>query len=218
MKKVMAINGSARKNSNTATLLKRALEGAASTRAEIELVHLIDLNYKGCVSCFACHRKGTALCGTCALKDELTPVLEKAMNSDILILGSPIYLGDVTSIMRGFLERIVFMNHTYDNPSLSTFSGSKPGAFIYTMGMPDPMAEHKYSKVFETNTNLLRRFNGRVEQLVVTDTYQFDDYSKYATSMIDLEQKIRSKDKQFPIACEKAFTMGKELARSNWHV
>lgn len=212
MKKVIAINGSPRKNSNTATLINQALEGAASTGAATELIHLIDLSYKGCISCFACHRKGTKFKGTCALKDELTPILEKAMNSDVILLGSPIYLGDVTSMMRGFLERFVFMNHTYDNPSLSTFSGVISGAFIYTMGMPDSMADKAYGKVFETNTNLLKRFNGKVEQLIVTDTFQFNDYSKYATSMIDIEQKIQSKDIQFPIDCERAFNIGSNLA------
>ena len=51
--KVMAINGSPRKKWNTATLLDKALEGAASQGAETELIHLYDLNYKGCISCFA---------------------------------------------------------------------------------------------------------------------------------------------------------------------
>lgn len=212
--KVVAINGSARKNANTAMLLNKALEGAYSVQAEVELVHLVDLNYKGCVSCFACHHKGTKLSGSCALKDELTPILEKVMQCDVLILGSPIYLGDITSMMRAFLERLVFMNHTYDNPSFSNFNGSISCAFIYTMGVSKCMAEREYGKVFEINTNLLKRFNGRVEQLVVTDTYQFDDYSKYPTSMIDLEQKAKSKDKQFPLDCEKAFNIGKKLGGS----
>ena len=52
--KVIAVNGSPRKKWNTATLLERALEGAASKGAETELVHLYDLDFKGCVSCFAC--------------------------------------------------------------------------------------------------------------------------------------------------------------------
>lgn len=212
MKKVFAINGSARKNANTATLLNKALEGAASAGAEVELVHLIDLHYRGCISCFACHRKGAKLKGACAMRDELTPVLEKAMNSDVLLLGSPIYLGDVTSLMRGFLERFVFMNHTYDHPSLSTFSGSISAAFFYTMGVPDALAEKAYGKVFETNTNLLKRFHGRVEQLLATDTYQFADYSKYGTSTIDLAQKEQVREKQFPIICERAYALGRELA------
>ena len=50
---VLAINGSPRKNWYTATLLEQALAGAAETGAETELVHLYDLNFKGCTSCFA---------------------------------------------------------------------------------------------------------------------------------------------------------------------
>jgi len=49
--KVIALNGSPRKKWNTATLLKHALDGAASKGAETELIHLYDYNYKGCISC-----------------------------------------------------------------------------------------------------------------------------------------------------------------------
>jgi multimeric flavodoxin WrbA len=64
---VLAINGSPRKKWNTATLLNTALEGAASQGAKTEIIHLYDLNYKGCISCFACKLKngksyGNALC------------------------------------------------------------------------------------------------------------------------------------------------------------
>jgi Multimeric flavodoxin WrbA len=56
--KFLAINGSPRKNKNTASLLGKIAEGAASTGAETELVHLVDLNYRGCTSCFACKLVG----------------------------------------------------------------------------------------------------------------------------------------------------------------
>ncbi|MCO5381118.1 MAG: flavodoxin family protein [Methanosarcina barkeri] len=56
--KVIAINGSPRKKWNTATLLEKALEGAVSEGAETEIIHLYDLNFKGCTSCFACKLKG----------------------------------------------------------------------------------------------------------------------------------------------------------------
>ena len=48
--KVIAINGSPRKKWNTATMLEKALEGATSEGAETELIHLYDLNFKGCTS------------------------------------------------------------------------------------------------------------------------------------------------------------------------
>ena len=49
---IIAINGSPRKNFNTGTLLKKALEGAESKRADTELINLYELNYKGCNSFF----------------------------------------------------------------------------------------------------------------------------------------------------------------------
>ena len=60
MTKALFINGSPRKNGNTAQLLKRAMDGAREAGAEVELVNLYDrsLNYKGCMSCFACKLKG----------------------------------------------------------------------------------------------------------------------------------------------------------------
>jgi len=50
--KVIAFNGSPRKKWNTSTLLEKALEGASSKGAETELIHLYDLNYRGCISWF----------------------------------------------------------------------------------------------------------------------------------------------------------------------
>ena len=52
--KLLAINGSPRKKWNTAMLLEHALNGAASKGATTELIHLYDLDFKGCTSCFAC--------------------------------------------------------------------------------------------------------------------------------------------------------------------
>ncbi len=60
MTKAMFINGSPRRNGNTAKLLNRAMEGAKDAGAEVEMVNLYDrdLVYKGCMSCFACKVKG----------------------------------------------------------------------------------------------------------------------------------------------------------------
>lgn len=96
MKKIIAINGSPRKNGNTAILLNKALEGAAEQGAETELINLYDLSYKGCISCFACKRKGGKSYGKCIFADELLLVLKKIEQADALILCSPIYFGTVT--------------------------------------------------------------------------------------------------------------------------
>ena len=78
--KVIAFNGSPRKEWNTATLLKKALEGAESQGAETELIHLYDLNYNGCISCLECKRLNGKSYGKCSLNDDLTPFLDNINN------------------------------------------------------------------------------------------------------------------------------------------
>jgi len=62
---VIAINGSPRKKWNTAMMLEKALEGAASKGAQTSLFHLYDLNYRGCISCFGCKKRNGASYGKC---------------------------------------------------------------------------------------------------------------------------------------------------------
>ena len=131
--KVIALNGSPRKKWNTATLLEKALEGAASQGAETELIHLYDLDFKGCVSCFACKTKDGESYGRCAVKDDLAPILGKIAESDAIILGSPIYLCDFTGEMRSFMERLLFPYLTYTDPSQSLFPKKIHTALFYTM-------------------------------------------------------------------------------------
>ena len=134
--KAIAVNGSPRKKWNTATLLTKALEGAASVGAETEMIHLYDLNYKGCISCFACKRKEGKSFGHCAVKDDLKPVLEMIdEQADALIIGSPIYFSMVTGMMRAFLERLLFQYHVYDANYSSRFSRTIASGFIYTMNV-----------------------------------------------------------------------------------
>lgn len=212
--KAIAINGSPRKNWNTAALLKRSLDGAKSIGADVELINLYDLNYRGCISCFACKRKDSdKFVGHCAMKDDLTEVLEKVVISDVLIMGSPIYLGNITGQMRSFLERFIFMNLSYNEGNLSNFHGKINAGFIYTMNIPqDSVDKSGYEYIFSTNERYMKLLNGEIEPLIVTDTYQFDDYNKYNASRFNESHKAKIKAEQFPLDCEKAFEMGKKLA------
>ncbi len=212
--KVLAFNGSPRKTWNTATLLNKALEGAASQGAETELIHLYDLNFKGCTSCFACKRKGGKSYGKCAMNDDLTPILEKIESADALILGSPIYIGAATGEMRSFMERIIFPYIVYDENYSSLFKRKIPTGFIYTMNVSEGiMAEWGYVQHFKLTEEMLGRTFGSAESLCVTDTYQFDDYSKYVVSVFDPEKKAARRKEVFPQDCEKAFAMGVKFAR-----
>ena len=57
------------------------------------------------------------------------------------------------------------------------------------------------------------RLFGSSESLYVTDTYQFDDYSKYVSTRFNVEEKTKRRDEEFPKDCRKAFDMGVRFAQ-----
>jgi multimeric flavodoxin WrbA len=213
---VLAFNGSPRKTWNTATLLNKALEGAASQGEETELIHLYDLDFKGCISCFACKTKGGESYGRCAVKDDLTPILRKVEDADAIILGAPIYFLDVTGEMRSFMERLMFPFLTYTDPPQSLFPKKIPTGFIYTMNATEQqMKEYGFDQHLGINEMLLQMIFGASESLFSFDTYQFKDYSKVVSDRFDPEKKAKRRVEIFPGDCEYAFEMGARFAKKN---
>jgi multimeric flavodoxin WrbA len=212
--KVLAFNGSPRKKWNTATLLEKALEGAASAGAETELIHLYDLDYKGCISCFSCKTKGGPSYGRCAFQDDLTPVLDKAAQADALILGSPIYIGTVSGEMRSFMERLLFPYISYAHAARSLFPRKINTGFIYTMNLTEEqMKVFGFDQHPVMNKALMKRVFGASDSLFSFDTYQFEDYSKMDADRWDPDQKAARRREVFPLDCQKAFDMGARFAR-----
>jgi len=212
---VIAVNGSPRKNWNTATLLQKALDGAASQGAETEIFHLYELNYKGCISCFACKTRNGQSYGICAVKDDLTPLLKKVAEADAVIMGSPIYFGTVTGEMKSFMERLMFPYTAYTDPP-GTLAPRKIGTgVVYTMNMTEEGAKaNDYDRYVDENRVKLERFLGPSEALCSYDTYQFEDYSKYVAPRFDPVKKAKRRAEIFPKDCEKAFEMGARLVQN----
>lgn len=211
--KVIAFNGSARKTWNTGTLLSKALEGAAGMGASTELVHLYDVDFKGCISCFACKTKGGKSYGRCAVRDGLFPLLEKVEEAGAFIIGSPIYFGAVTGEVRSLLERLCYPYMTYTDPPRSLFPRKIRAGLIATMGAPEERAkEFGFIQHVAATEGLLKMIFGACETLCSFDTYQFEDYSKMVAERFDPEAKARRRAEVFPKDCESAFEMGRRLA------
>ena len=214
MKKIYAINGSPRKNGNTAQLLQKALEGAASAGAEIKLIQLADLNFSGCRSCFACKKLANPSPG-CVLKDDLAETLKELLQADGIIMGSPIYFGAETGLYRNFLERLFFPMLRYTNPPSSRAEKRIDFGFIYTMNVPENvMDEYGYNAYLQSQSQTPGLiFNSRnIYTLYACDTHQFDDYSKYECTLFDAGHKDKMRKTQFVSDLAKAFEMGRKLA------
>ncbi|MCX6690262.1 MAG: flavodoxin family protein [Methanoregula sp.] len=216
MSGIIAINGSPRKKWNTAMLLEKALEGAASQGRETELIHLYDLDFKGCTSCFACKLKGGKSYGRCAVRDGLTTVLDGIHDADALILGSPIYFGTVTGEMRSFMERLLFPYLVYTNPPSSLFERKIHTAFIYTMNVSEQqMKEYGYPLLIAANAHVLSRTFGHSESLYAFETLQFEDYDKVVFSYFDPAARRERRKTVFPEDCRRAFELGVRLGKAH---
>ena len=209
----LAINGSPRTTWNTATLLEHALRGCATEGADTRLVNLYEHDYQGCKSCFACKRIGGKSYGRCNVRDELTPILDRAADADVLLLGSPFYFHTESGEMRSFMERLLFPYLTYTPEHASIFPRQIRTALMYTMNVTEGMlaAFHQESSV-AASRDIMRRIFGSCDVLLAFDTYQFDDYSKYVSTAFDPVEKARRRDEAFPQDCEKAHELGIRLA------
>lgn len=212
--KVIAINGSPRKKWNTATLLEKALEGAAAAGAATELVHLYDLNFKGCTSCFSCKQVGGKSEGRCAMSDEATPVLQRIeAEADVLLLGSPIYFGAMSGEMHSFLDRLLFAPFVYAKPPRSIFPRRIRTGFIYTMNLAEKFSvERGYETMFKNTENYLKMAFGHSETLCAYDTCQMADFSKVVMEYMDPAYKLARREQAFPEECKRAVEFGRQLA------
>lgn len=208
--KVIAFNGSPRKNEwNTVTLIKNALEGSASVGAETEMIHLYDLKYSGCISCFACKKLGRKQDGVCAIKDDLKDVLDRVKDADALIIGTPVYWHAESAATRAFLERLFFPYYKYSKDFKSVFPKQIKTGLIYTMNVTNEMANDAgYDKHFAMTRWSLEMIFGECELMLSTDTMQYDDYDKYDSEAFDGNAKLKRHNKVFPEDCRRAFELG----------
>jgi len=210
-KKIMIIDGGPRKNFNTASMLQAFAEGAKSVDNEIEVktVRLYDIDYKGCMSCMACKIKGKAS-NVCKFKDALTPILEEIAQADGLVLGSPIYFGQITGQMQAFLERLAFPWLSYNDYSM-TAPKKMPVVLMETMnGLPDNNNSQGYGSLEYCITAAL----GQPEHINAYNTYQVKSYDRFELASFSEESKRQYHEDNWQKDLQKAREAGRKMAES----
>ncbi len=101
--KVVAFNGSPRKDGNTTLLIRQLFDQLEKEGIETELVHLSGKKIHGCIACYKCFQNKDQ---RCAVKDDIAnDCIEKIMKADGIVLGSPVYFGDMTPEMKALIDR-----------------------------------------------------------------------------------------------------------------
>lgn len=101
MRRVVCLLGSPRRNGNSAVMAGELCRAAGEAGAVVQTFALNRLDYKGCQGCLQCKAKAEA----CVLRDGLTEVLEAVRGCDALVLATPVYFGEVSAQLKGFIDR-----------------------------------------------------------------------------------------------------------------
>lgn len=110
--KIIAINGSPKKEGNTFHAIKMVGKELESEGIEIEILHIGNKSIKGCLACGQCSKNKNQ---KCAIKDDyVNQAIKKIAAADGLILGSPVYFSGIAGGMKSFLDR-VFMVAAVNN-------------------------------------------------------------------------------------------------------
>lgn len=101
MKKVLAIVSSPRKGGNSELLVDEFVKGAQETGQEVEKVCLREKKIAPCIACEACLRNG----GTCVQRDDMAEVLQKLIETDVIVLATPVYYYSVCAQLKTMIDR-----------------------------------------------------------------------------------------------------------------
>ena len=145
------ISGSPRKRGNSNALAQCFLDRCREHGADVTSYYLNDLSYGGCQACDNCK----IVADKCTLDDDLSPVLDHVFVADLVVLASPVYYGDVSAQLKGFIDR----TYSYLKPRYiaekfpNRLAQPKTLVFILVQGHRDPEAFAdilpRYSDIFK---------------------------------------------------------------------
>ena len=133
MKKMLLINGSARKEGSCSELSKMTSEKGAAHGYEVEIVHLDDLKIANCKGCLYCKEHGE-----CQTKDDMIPLHKKVQDADVFGLVTPVYFGAESGLMKNFIDRLYALLDRIGPGQYSVrFGKPKKGIVAVSCGAPD---------------------------------------------------------------------------------
>lgn len=174
---IVCLSGSPRAKSNSSTIANRFLETAEKFGAKVKTYTLNDLKYRGCQGCMACKTKHEK----CVLKDDLTEALDAVYDADVLVLASPTYYGDISSQMKGFIDRTYsYLKPDFmTNPSPARLPQGKKVVFINTQAQPE-----------EAFTDIFPRYDFFFKWSGFTESYLIRACGVVGTGDIEARQDI----------------------------
>lgn len=145
MAKIMILNGAARKNGNTAKLIKAFKDGALSAGNEVIEFYLQDMNINGCLGCEHCSsaKKGESLC---IQNDDMVQINEAFYSADVVVFASPVYFWTITGTLKTVTDRLYAQLR-----SLGYGGFPRKSVLLMTAGGSDYSQAVRWYETFERN-------------------------------------------------------------------
>jgi multimeric flavodoxin WrbA len=187
--KVVGFVGSPRKKGNTAALVKEVMRGAQDGGAETKIYYLNEMNIRGCQGCRACKKKPE---GVCIQKDDMAFLYDEIRNSDAVVVGTPVYMFQMTGQTKLFVDRLyAFLNTDFTHK----LGQGKKTLMVYAQGQTDAGI---FQSSFDVNKMVFSFLGFSVQDTIVAAGTAPDD--------VDV-----LKNKEF---MEKAYNAGKAVIAS----
>ncbi|MDE5777571.1 MAG: flavodoxin family protein [Lachnospiraceae bacterium] len=106
MKRIMVLNGAARKNGNTAALIKAFAEGAESAGNVIQEFYLQDMDIRGCMGCEGCSKVKKGTSNPCVQLDDMQKINEAFVQADVVVFASPVYFWTISGPLKTAADRL----------------------------------------------------------------------------------------------------------------
>lgn len=134
--KIVSILGSPRPKGNSAAMERRLLDAATEGGHEVLRFELGRMNYTGCIACYGCKKKADY----CVVKDDLAPALAAVRECDVLVVATPVYFGEVSAQLKGFIDRCFsFLVPDYARTTeKSRLAAGKQMVWLIAQGHPKP--------------------------------------------------------------------------------
>jgi len=158
--KIIGFIASPRKEGNTAWVINKILEGAKEQGAETQSWCFSDLDIKPCRSCYGCKQGDQG----CIISDDMQKLYDAIEHADALVLGSPVYMGQMSAQAKIFTDRLFAQFSPRFSPYFKENAAKKKLILVFTQGNPDPGLFQLY---FDYTKNMFQLLEFDVKEVQV---------------------------------------------------
>lgn len=157
--KIIGFTASPHKTGNTAWVVNKILEGAEEGGAETEIWYSSELDIKACRGCLGCVQDSR-----CVVRDDMQKLYDSLRQADALVLGSPIYMGQMSAQAKTFTDRLFAQITPRFSPRFKEENAGKKLVLVFTQGNPD---SDRFKAYYDYTENMFQLLEFDVKDVVI---------------------------------------------------